>query len=341
MNKFDDRQGILQHALRQAIARAQLNRIADKMRADDAPARDTEEAAQAWVAMGTAMLDGGKISATESVIFLTFAVEGIHSKRWLDGAYSELETLSAQLEAIEREAGLRPDQYWKKADAPEEHKQLNDAYSAALDARFEMALREFGLTELADLWRDNRAEYDRLREIGRRSIFEKNNHLTAVSTSIPLYEDEAVKSASVGAFYAATVMLGSAAEARLLERFLSYPAETSAALACVARAERPRNADPLHWNLEHMLAVAEQAGWLGIIEDDEVGANVRPWLLCIRDTRNLLHPGRHVRDKPHVMIGHEEFLDAQFGYGALCIALIQSFHSTPPVSATNGMTAFD
>ena len=95
----------------------------------------------------------------------------------------------ARLETIERQAGLGPDQYWKSADAPQEHQQLNDAYEEALDSRFEELLRAFGLTELADLWRDDRPEYDRLREMGRRSVFEKNNHLAAVSASIPKYED--------------------------------------------------------------------------------------------------------------------------------------------------------
>lgn len=305
------------------------------------PPPDTEEAARAWVALGKEMLSSGKISATESVIFLTYAVEGIHTTRWLDGAYRELEPFSLQMERIEREAGLRPEQYWKKGDAPENHQRLSDMYEAVLDAKFEEMLREFDLPKLADLWRDDRPEYDRLREIGRRSIFEKDNHLKAVTASIPLYEDEAVKSAAAGAFYAATVMLGSAAEARLIERFLSYPAETSKALASMAGASKPRNTDPLHWSLEHMLAVAEQAGWLGVIEDDYVGANVRLWLLSLRDTRNLLHPGRHVRDKPHIVIGNEEFLDAKFGYGALCIALLRSSPTTPPAHLINGLAAGD
>ena len=324
MEAFGDRQGVLQYARRQAIARAQSNRIAEKMREADAPARDTEESAKAWVELGLAMLAGGKISATESVIFLTFSVEGVHTKRWTDDEYPELELLSRQMSAVEEESGLHAMQYWKISDAPEAYQRLSAAYETALDKRFEATLREFELGTLADLWRDNRLEYDRLREIGRRAIFDRDDHLTAVSASIPVYEAEAVRSASAGAFYAAAVMLGSAAEARLLERFLSFPTETYEALEHLPRAEKPRNGDPLHWSLQHMLAVAEHAGWLGIIEDDDVGADVRPWLLSVRDTRNLLHPGRHARDKPHALIGSEEYVDAKFGYAALCIALQRS-----------------
>ncbi len=324
MEEFGDQQDILQHALTQAIARAQSHHMAEKMGDANAPARNTQEAAKAWVALGLSMLAGGKISATEAVIFLTFSVEGVHFKRLTDGEYSEIELISRQMRTVEREAGLREDQYWQITEAPEDYRRLSDAYDAAADKRFEATLREFELETLADLWRDDRSEYNRLREIGRRAIFHRDDHLTAISASIPVYEDEAIKSASAGAFYAAAVMLGSAAEARLLERFLNYPQKTAEALGHLPRTEKPRNSDPLHWNLGHMLAVAEQAGWLGVIEDDDVGANVKPWLLSVRDTRNLLHPGRHARDKPHATIGSEEYVDAKFGYGALCIALQRS-----------------
>lgn len=330
MDKFGEQQEILQHALNQAKGHEQYTTLAKKIRSPDAPAQDPYEVAQDWVALGNAMLAGGKVWEAESVIVRTFRVEHLHEQRWFDGAYAELGTLSAEIEAIEREAGLKPGECWEKGDGPKEHQQLSEAYEAALNARFEEALREFGLSILADLWRDDRTEYERLREVGRRSIFEKDDHISAISESIVQYEDEVVKSADSGAFYAATVMLGSAAEAKLLERFLSYPAETTTVLTSMARADKPRNADPLHWNLDQMIAVADKAGWLGVIEDEEVRVNVRLWLHSIRDKRNLLHPGRHVRDKPHAVIGSEEFLDARLGYAALCIALVKSSPSAQP-----------
>jgi hypothetical protein len=303
------------------------------MGSPDAPDRDTAEATRAWVALAQAMLVAGKITASESLLFSTFAVEAVHTKRWLKHTYPELEQLSVSMDEIERAEGLTPEQYCLKGDGPEEHQRLNEIYSEALDERFAETLIEFGLTDLAALWRDDRAEYYRRREIGRRATFEEADHRTSVSASIAVYEREALLSASASAFYAASVMLGAAAEARLLEAVLSRPDEARTALSCLPRAQKPRNADPLRWSLEHMIAVADAAGWLGVIEDGEVGANVSTWLLAVRDLRNLLHPGRHARDKPHAIIGSEEYVDAKFGYAALCIVLNRA---SPDTSALSG-----
>jgi hypothetical protein len=321
MGTFGDERAVLQHALTQAVASARANSIAKHMESPDAPDPDTAEATRAWVALAQAMLVAGKITASESLLFSTFAVEAVHTKRWLEHAYPELELLSRLINEIDRAEGLTPDQYWAKGDGPEEHRRLSESYSAARDERFAETLIEFGLTDLAALWRDDRAEYDRRREIGRRAAFEEANHRTSVSASIAVYEQEALTSAGAGAFYAASVMLGAAAEARLLEALLSRPDEAQTALSRLPRAQKPKNADPLHWSLEHMITVADAAGWLGVIEDGEVGANVSSWLLAVRNLRNLLHPGRHARDKPHAIIGSEEYVDAKFGYAALCIVL--------------------
>lgn len=329
LSSFGDRDAILRHARRQAIARAQAEQLASRMESDGAPERDSEEAARTWVDLGKALLASGRISASESLLFLTFAIEGIHTKRWLAGDYPELASIAAAMNRIEADAGLTPDQYWLKADAPEAHRQLSDAYEAALDARFEETLRAFDLTMLADLWRTDRKEYDRLREIGRRSIFAKSQHRAAVGSSIASYEDEANRCAAAGAYYAATVMLASAAEARLLDRLLARPSDTATALA--GMTHRPGNPDPLTWSLATMLGVAERAGWLGSIADTEVEAHIGPWLSSIRKVRNLLHPGRHARDRPHVPIGFGEYDDARLGYAALCLVLVRVDDEMPPL----------
>lgn len=168
---FGDERAVLQHALMQAVASARAKSIAKRVGSPAAPDRDTAETTRAWVALAQTMLVAGKITASESLLFSTFAVEALHTKRWLDHAYPEIEQLSAAINEIERAEGLAPDQYWLKDDGPEEHQRLNEAYSEALDERFAETLIEFGLTDLADLWREDRAEYDRRRKSdgGRRS----------------------------------------------------------------------------------------------------------------------------------------------------------------------------
>jgi len=276
------------------------------------------------------MLASGRITASEYLMYATFAVENIHTKRWLDGDYQDIQVLSDEIAKLEKAYGLKEGEYWLKADQPDEIRILNDKYEVALDEKFEQALREFGLDNLVNLWREDRAEYDRQREIGRRSIFETHDHITAVTSALETYEREAKLSAEAGAFYAATVMLGAAAEARLLAEFLTHPGDTSAALGKLNRAEKPRNDDPLHWSLEHLVIVAKSAGWIGTIENDDVGVNLGAWLLSLRDTRNLLHPGRHARGKPHGIVGSEEYVDGQFAYTALCVSLANATTKKEP-----------
>lgn len=321
---------VLEHAHRQALAATKARELALALN-DGELERGSEQSAEHWVELANALLASGRITASEHLIYATFGAEYVHEKRWLAGLYPEIEEISSQISELERAYGLNQNEYWPLGDEPEEITPLNAKFSAALDKRFEETLIEFGLYKLAELWNKNRNEYDRQREIGRRSIFEKHDKITAVSTSLQTYEREAENCAGAGAFYAAAVMLGSAAEARLLEAVLRYPKQTQLALEDMKRADKPRNSDPMHWSLEHLVAVAEQAGWISTIENDVVGARVGPWLSSLRNLRNLLHPGRHVRDKPHAIIGREEYTDAQFGYDALCISLSANLPDTEPV----------
>ena len=316
----DDREQVLAYARRQAEEADRASRLARDLTANDALERDSAEAARRWAGLADAMLAGGKITASEYLMYATFAIEGLHQKRWLAGDYTEIEAISEQMRAVERRHGLKSGEYWLREDEPADMRDLSRRYEAALDDRFRAALVEFGLTALADLWSGDRQEYDRQREVGRRSIFAKNDHALAVTDALRMYEQDAQRSADAGAFYAAVVMLGSAAEARLLAAVLSRPAAVATSLA-TKRAGKSRSADPLGWSLDQLIAVAEEAGWIGVIEDAVVGASVTAWLRSLRATRNLLHPGRHARDKPHVAIGREEYEDARMGYAALCIAL--------------------
>lgn len=120
-----DQRAVLQHALTRRVASARANRIAKHMGSPDAPNPDTEEATGAWVVLAQTMLGPGKITASELLLFSTFAVEAVHTKRWLDQAYQEIEQLSAEIRKIERAEGLTPEQYWRKGDGPEEHQRLS------------------------------------------------------------------------------------------------------------------------------------------------------------------------------------------------------------------------
>ncbi|MDO9368338.1 MAG: hypothetical protein Q7T68_07195 [Sphingopyxis sp.] len=316
MNSSDD---IFKHALRRLVGRTTAKKIVDGLKTN--PRENSPAQVQAWVDLANAMLEGGQVSESEHLLLATFAVEGIHSERWLNDEYPELKIISEKMADVERQYGLTEGQYWLKKDAPSEYQILSDQYDAAIEIRFIETLRELGLDDFAELKISDPTEYDRRREIGRLATFEKDNSKKSVSSLIGSFEREAYICAEAEAFYAACVMLGSATEARLLDACLNRSGEVALALSALPKEQQPKQNNPLNWSLENLVNVSSQAGWIGAIEDDSIVISVSGWLSSLRETRNLLHPGRHARKKPHISIGPEDYSDALLSYRALCITL--------------------
>jgi hypothetical protein len=134
---------------------------------------------------------------------------------------------------------------------------------------------------------------------------------------VELYESEATRSANAEAYYAAITMLGSAAEARILLECLRQPTKTRVLIGKLPKRNQPKSTNPLNWTLVDLLRVADIAGWLSDIDDGEVVHIVLGWAYRLRLTRNLLHPGRHIIERPHARLGREEWLDAISAHTAL------------------------
>lgn len=99
--------------------------------------------------------------------------------------------------------------------------------------------------------------------------------------------DEAERCLSVGAFSAAVVMVGSALEAVLLDALLVDPKRTLA-----TEAAKGKDPDLRRWHLPALIDVAAERGLL------KKGADkLSEW---IKDHRNLVHPGRMLREDQHV-----------------------------------------
>jgi hypothetical protein len=154
-------------------------------------------------------------------------------------------------------------------------------------------------------------------ELGRRWVFERGDHLGAVFNLLEIYESEAQRSANAKAYYAAVTMLGSAAEAHLLLECLRQRRKAMAAAKRLPSGKRPASPDPLKWTLANLVSIAKEAGWLPSIDDGEIVHIVEGWVHRLRGMRNLLHPGRHILEKPHVTIGHQQWFDAESAYTTL------------------------
>ncbi|WP_146037306.1 hypothetical protein [Novosphingobium guangzhouense] len=312
---------IFRHGIRKAEARLRADALVS-LSDDHWRDRATKvEKVQHAVDLANALFGSGKITADEYLLYATYRVDDYHTTLWLSGAYPEVEKLALEIHQIESDHDLSNGQYWLRGEGPPEHVVATNLHEAALDERFVVALEKFGLVEIAELWRTDRAEYDRRHKIGRLTVFEKENVQKSVSDSIETYEEEARRCASAEAYCAACVMLGSAAEARILRMCLVYYGEVTEVLATKTKSQKPRNPDPLHWTLETLISLAEELGWLPDLENGEITVKIASWLSSLRDTRNLLHPGRHARDRPHDVIGREEYDDANHAYTALRLSL--------------------
>jgi hypothetical protein len=270
------------------------------------------------VKLAVSLREAGKLTEAEFFFHCGHPIVALHEKYWLEDRYDqELKATTAKMEQIEKKHGLKDDQYWLINDAPAEYRHESLRYDAILRGKKIEVFRRFAPSQLWNRLEDDEDGFWELYELGRRSVFEREDHLGSVLDLLELYESEAKKSASAKAYYAAVTMLSSAAEARILLECIRQPAKTRVALRRLSKKERPHSNDPLTWSLSHLISVAEVAKWLPNINDRSLIHVVTGWAHWLRGARNLLHPGRHILDKPHALLGDAEWLGAFSAYTAL------------------------
>jgi hypothetical protein len=288
--------------------------------------------------LATALFEAGKITEAEYFFHCGFYIVNLHERYCTDGFYDpELKEISAAMEKIEKRHGLKDNQYWLISDAPTDYLHESKKYDSVLEKKQLEVFRRFAPPLLTDKLERNSEEFWILYERGRRSVFEKDDHLASVLDLIDLYESEAEKCANVEAYYAAITMLGSAAESRMLLECLRQRRRVRALVRRLPKREQPRSLNPLEWTLANLVSVANKAGWLPNIDDGDVIHVVSGWAHRLRAIRNLLHPGRHVADKPHARLGKEEWLDAASAYTALRHAIEAARKAKRVKSATKGV----
>ena len=228
----------------------------------------------------------------------SFAVERVFELRWIEGYYDEsFREISSLMEIIETREGLSEDHFWLKGQEPEDYRWLQEKYSLIWDRRFEDTLREFELNEMADLHQNERAGYYTLRENGREIIHDPPAELEFLQTIRKKFESEAERCAESKCYHAATIMIGSAIEAALLYTCLKSSNEAQSARKRLPDKERP-SSNPKRWRLVDLALVAEEAGWLPNYKIEGIEfLNTASLIKKIQLLRNLVHPGRHLREK--------------------------------------------
>ena len=280
-------------------------------------------AAAKSVALAKALYDSRRIPTQHYVFFAVLPVEAVHDGRWMDGDYDkELDPISRAIEAIQKEHGLEPDEFWTRGEGPEEYTSLNSRYEAILDMKFLEVLREFGLDDLADLKQQNPKEFERLRERGRRSVFHKDEYALAIRDIVVQYEKDASRAASVKAYSAAVVSLGAGVEGLLLLRCLRSMQKACRLAKKLQKRLRPQSTDdPTKWTFETLIEVCLKAGWLPPVETSVARYNTAGLAHLLRFMRNYVHPGRHARESPWSETDEREYQDANAIYVVLLSTL--------------------
>lgn len=291
---------------------------------------EVEEESRTWLELTDNSRIAGLLNPAIRFMLRSAAVESVHDRRMLEGCYDkDLMEVTTLMDEIREREGLNDDEYWPIGEGPEDYEALEAQYSRILALKFEDALREFGLNDMADLHHQDRDEYDARREEGRLVIHnppEDSKLLLAVRNQ---FESEADKCAESGAYHAASVMIGAAIESALLYTCLKHRDAVQDALELLPTKKRNRlvGTDSRRWNLEELAMVAEKAGWLPNYElDGIVRLNTLSLIKKTKRLRNLVHPGQQLRHKNAIDV-EESFSTAKATY-VLLSRLLSEIQST-------------
>lgn len=322
LERLDDR--TLGNAVLPEIARA----AKDERRLGNQPSwRDPTQVLK-QLALTEALYMSRRISRSMYVYFASSPVESINEARCFEGEFDdELWNIKQAIEAIDKQSGLRPNQYWPRGQAPDEFRDqydlLEKEYCAVIERRFITALREFGLDDLANLRQDSREEFERLRERGRRSLHHESENILALKDIVVRHEEDASRAASAKAYGAGVILLGAGLEGLLLMRCLRSKKKAMLVASALPRRQRPQSPDdPTKWTFETLISTCLSAGWLPRISTKYGHYDPGAIADILRNMRNLVHPGRCVRETPWSETDERDFRDAEGIYVTLRTRLL-------------------
>ena len=315
----------MKHFERRAKAGARAAELAQLQRLEaqkEEPSWTDADSVKETLELCHAIYESGRFTWEEYFFNTTAPVESLHQHQQLNGRYDDkLKPILLRMKEIESKYGLKPDEYWRIGSEPPAYDRLDKKYCKILDIKLSSLFREFSLYTHARLLLNNKTEYNRLREAGRASFSESTDIEHATAKLIDVYVSEARKCARAKAYYAACLMLGSASEALILLKCLQKRAEVSAAMARNPKLRGLDKKEPQYWNLGQLIEVAKEAGWFANLRTQNVLVYVEQVVIHLRELRNLVHPGRHARQRPHISIGEEQYKDANSAYLALRYSL--------------------
>ncbi len=171
----------------------------------------------------------------------------------------------------------------------------------------------------------NGKESVKLKSIGPRR-FARLVHL------IGRFDKEAQRCAKVRAYYAACVLQAAVLEGLLMALCDGYVQGVSGYLSAMPERQRPKG-QITNWTLDQLIKVALALNWLPIRRGQRGPRKIGDWLSLVKELRNLVHPGKHLRDYPNVRLRKAHFTDSFSIVRAATDHLWQEITRNPPVKA--------
>ncbi|EOB6258338.1 hypothetical protein ACHELR_000322 [Vibrio fluvialis] len=290
---------------------------------DRSDIEQVENRARKFISVAKARYAAGGISEHELLFYICHCVENqVHETRCSNGIYDkDLRSVNEAIKEVERKYDLKDGEYWRLDDAPDEYLKLNAIYDSVLQQKLVETFIEFDSPDLALLYTDNPDKFNESRKIGYRSVFKKDEHSRLISLA-NMYEREASHSANGEAFFAASVMLTSAIETRLIIACLNNKQAVTDALNLLGLSNSAlKSKNPLRWTLETLIEVCNCAGWLPKFETDNFVYDRHAMATFLRSFRNNVHPAVHLKQKSGLSFGKEQYKDVFHIHKALIHSL--------------------
>jgi len=123
------------------------------------------------------------------------------------------------------------------------------------------------------------------------------------------FDREAKRCAKVRAHYAACVLQGAVLEGLLLAMCDGYINEVSNYISSLPKQKRPKG-QIVNWSLDSMIKVAIGMNWLPSRKSQRGRRKIGDWVELVNELRNLMHPGKHLRQYPKVRLRKALFSDS-------------------------------
>jgi len=242
--------------------------------------------ARAFIDLARVLFRVRRISWAHYVFLAGSTVEGVHDDRWLAGKYeSYLRPVTTKLDAV------------KEGDPAAVR--LNAQYNQRLDHKLALVWQELGADDVGTIWQNSRAEYDDLRERGRRYVHHRGSSDQALRDLVDEGYANALAAADGGHYRAAITLLGASLEGLLLLRCLRARVKASRVARDLPRRFRSRAGDDMmKWSFEMLIEVCRQAGWLPLLLTETLAYSSDECAHSLREMRNWIHPAREAAARP-------------------------------------------